>query len=73
MKGESLYKISVLMGNSPEICRRHYAALLPESLFQSVEFDNDDDEYNADGVVAKLIQNVAEARPHPELRLLPSA
>ena len=26
MKGESLYKISELMGNSPEICRRHYAA-----------------------------------------------
>jgi len=38
MKGESLYKISKLMGNSPEICRRHYAALLPESLIASVEF-----------------------------------
>ena len=38
MKGESLYKISELMGNSPEICRRHYAALLPESLLDSVEF-----------------------------------
>jgi len=29
MKGESLYKIATLMGNSPEICRRHYAALCP--------------------------------------------
>ncbi len=38
MKGESLYKISKLMGNSPEICRRHYAALVPESLVDSVEF-----------------------------------
>jgi integrase len=38
MKGESLFKISRLMGNSPEICRRHYAALLPESLVASVEF-----------------------------------
>lgn len=38
MKGESLYKISALMGNSPEICRRHYAALLPESLVECVEF-----------------------------------
>ena len=38
MKGESLYKISALMGNSPEICRRHYAALLPETLADSVEF-----------------------------------
>ncbi len=39
MKGESLYKISELMGNSPEICRRHYAAMRPESLIESVEFD----------------------------------
>ena len=38
MKGESLYKISTLMGNSPEICRRHYAALLPETLTDCVEF-----------------------------------
>lgn len=38
MKGESLYKISAIMGNSPEICRKHYAALLPESLISSVEF-----------------------------------
>jgi len=38
MKGESLYKISALMGNSPEICRRHYAALLPDALANSVEF-----------------------------------
>ena len=37
-KGESLYKISALMGNSPEICRRHYAALMPECLVDSVEF-----------------------------------
>lgn len=40
MKGESLYKISALMGNSPEICRRHYAALLPETLTDCVEFTN---------------------------------
>jgi len=38
MKGESLYKISKMMGNSPEICRRHYAALLPESMGDTVEF-----------------------------------
>ena len=38
MKGESLYKIATLMGNSPEICRRHYAALVPEALTTSVEF-----------------------------------
>lgn len=38
MKGESLYKIATLLGNSPEICRRHYAALIPESLLTTVEF-----------------------------------
>ena len=38
MKGESLYKISTLLGNSPEICRRHYAAIMPETLGDSVEF-----------------------------------
>jgi integrase len=38
MKGESLYKIATLMGNSPEICRRHYAALIPEVMADSVEF-----------------------------------
>lgn len=36
MKGESLYKIATLMGNSPEICRRHYAGL--ESLHTTFEF-----------------------------------
>ena len=40
MKGESLYKISTLMGNSPEICRRHYAAIIPEALADTVEFDD---------------------------------
>lgn len=39
MKGESLYKISKIMGNSPEICRRHYAAVIPESLMDCVDFD----------------------------------
>jgi len=39
-KGESLYKIAKLMGNSPQICEKHYAALTPECLFQSVEFSD---------------------------------
>jgi hypothetical protein len=38
IKGEGLYKISTLMDNSPEICRRHYAALIPETMTDSVEF-----------------------------------
>lgn len=38
IKGESLYKIATLMGNSPEIARRHYAALSLEDTPTSVEF-----------------------------------
>ncbi len=37
-KGVSLYKIAELMGNSPDICRRHYAALVPERMHDVVEF-----------------------------------
>jgi integrase len=37
-KGESLYKIAELMGNSPEVCRKHYAALMPEKMHDVVEF-----------------------------------
>lgn len=37
-KGVSLYKISILMGNSPEVCKRHYASVLPHSLISEVEF-----------------------------------
>ena len=39
-KGESLFKIAELMGNSPEICRRHYAALMPEKMRETVEFES---------------------------------
>jgi len=38
-KGVSLYKIAELMGNSPEIARRHYARLLPEQMHDEVQFD----------------------------------
>jgi len=41
-KGVSLYKISELMGNSPEIARKHYAHLMPESLTDCVEFTEED-------------------------------
>jgi len=37
-KGESLFKIATLMGNSPAICQRHYAALIPETMHDTVEF-----------------------------------
>lgn len=60
MKGESLYKIATIMGNSPEICRRHYAALMPESLLDSVEFGAPDP-----------CQETQSSRPKPIIRLLP--
>ena len=37
-KGVSLYTISQIMGNSPDICRRHYAALVPEPMAAEVDF-----------------------------------
>ena len=37
-KGVSLFKIATLMGNSPEICRRHYASLTPEDMVGEVDF-----------------------------------
>lgn len=37
-RGVSLLQISAMMGNSPEICRRHYAALVPEGMVGEVEF-----------------------------------
>lgn len=36
--GISLYKISSVMGNSPEICRRHYACLHPETMGEDLHF-----------------------------------
>lgn len=40
--GVSLYKISRLMGNSPEIAQRHYAAVLPHDLTTDIEFQGAD-------------------------------
>ena len=37
-KGVSLFKISELMGNSPDICRKHYAQLMPQEMHDEVEF-----------------------------------
>ena len=37
-RGVSLYKISELMGNSAEICKRHYAAIATEGLVRDVDF-----------------------------------
>jgi integrase len=39
-RGVSLLQIATLMGNSPEICRRHYASLSTASLHHSVDFQD---------------------------------
>lgn len=50
----SLYRIATLMGNSPEICRRHYAAMMPESLLESVEFAEPNLYRPSPGVIAPV-------------------
>lgn len=59
-RGESLYKIAALMGNSPDICRRHYAALVPEAMHDAVEFTKAESantpQKPADGETADLLK-----------------
>jgi integrase len=40
-KGVSLYKIAELMGNSPDVCRRHYAGIHTSNMEHEVEFVRD--------------------------------
>jgi len=79
-KGESLFKIAELMGNSPEICRRHYAALVPEKMRESVEFqrpraDDVTGDGDASAIVKQLLKKIEQlegkaARPtRPVLRI----
>ncbi len=76
-KGESLYKIAQLMGNSPEICRRHYAALIPEQMLDTVEFrrpalsgQSSDPELKA--MMRQLLEQLdsGEEKGQPRLRLV---
>lgn len=46
--GISLFKVATLLGNSPEICRRHYAALNPELMFADVEFHKSNSDHGGD-------------------------
>ncbi|HSW02232.1 MAG TPA: tyrosine-type recombinase/integrase [Sedimentisphaerales bacterium] len=62
-KGVSLYKIATLMGNSPEICRRHYAALIPEEMRDVVEFDAEEKQTSSGDETKKMLQEIlAELR-----------
>jgi len=83
-KGETLYKVSALMGNSPEICRKHYAALIPEEMTDVVEFgqpkqqapspppppnDTAATKEMLEMILAKL-DNQTDDRPYPGLRVV---
>lgn len=57
-KGESLYKIAKLMGNSPSICRKHYAALMPEKMHDTVEFEVDNS--TGSDVAGTMLQQILE-------------
>ena len=77
-KGESLYKISALMGNSPEICRKHYAALIPEEMSAVVEFGQQSKVNNGDGESKKMLEQIirkldktdGSVEKRPRLRLV---
>ena len=77
-KGESLYKIATLMGNSPDICRRHYAALIPEAMHDSVEFEPaardeprpDDTRELLEKILKEVSGKPEEPSEQPRLRLV---
>jgi integrase len=74
-KGESLYKIAELMGNSPEICRRHYAALMPEKMHDVVEFSpgNSPTGDKTEAMLKQILEKLEHQEPAPagpKLRLI---
>ena len=81
-KGESLYKIATLMGNSPEICRKHYAALIPEEMHDVVEFSRQEDPLPPDGgddakaMLRQILEKLGDQTPaggeKPRLRIAAS-
>jgi integrase len=76
-KGESLYKISELMGNSPDICRKHYAALIPEKMKDTVEFgvsampqENKNNE-NMEAMLKQILEKLDGGNDlNPQIRLV---
>jgi integrase len=77
-KGESLYKIAELMGNSPEICRRHYAALMPEKMHDVVEFSpgNSPTGDKTEAMLKQILERLEQKEPAPagpKLRLIRTA
>jgi len=73
-KGESLYKIAELMGNSPAICRKHYAALIPEKMHDTVEFGvKNASTNNPEEIVSQIIDALKSRESEevkPQLRIV---
>jgi len=66
-KGESLYKIAELMGNSPAICRKHYAALLPEKMHDVVEFSagGSSTSNRTEAMLKEILEKLNQNEPGP--------
>ncbi len=77
-KGESLYKIATLMGNSPGICQRHCAALIPKAMHETVEFVRTEPQASKDpetkALLEQILQKLEEKQPvepqKPRLRMV---
>ena len=74
-KGESLYKIAELMGNSPNICRRHYAALIPELMQNTVDFNKEvsvESKSNVEVMLEEILERLDGEKDEkkPRLRLV---
>lgn len=69
-KGESLYKIAELMGNSPDICRKHYAALIPEQMHDVVEFNRSAQRPGDEGELPIRAATHQTFHDSPKLRLV---
>ena len=74
-KGVSLYKIAELMGNSPEICRRHYAALVPEKMHDDVNFDGPVASSPTEALLRQILDQMSTlaGSSKPALRIVPAA
>ena len=62
-RGVSLYKIATLMGNSPDICRKHYAFLCSQDLMAEVEFDPVEPIERRDATTARSPEDVSPVQP----------
>jgi hypothetical protein len=73
--GQALYKISKLMDNSPDICRRHYAALIPEEMTEVVEFSDNQKKAVEDDDTKVMLKKIltrldGEKQNQPKLKLV---